>query len=85
MADKYAFMVKSIDISKVGNVAAEEGNAELTRLLGAVAIQVSQALPSLDDGNFQIVSHDMAISGTTMTITFLLRHSANQPKARKRH
>lgn len=66
----YAFIVKSFDISDVGNIAAPEGNIKLTEKLANLAIAVGQTLPQLDGGGFEIVSHD-----TTMTYFTKIRQS----------
>ncbi len=82
---RYVFMIKSADVSHVGNVAVPEGNIELIKILGEMAVQVGEAASKLDDGRFEIVSHDIIMTGSTMTVTFLLRHPGDENKSRKRH
>jgi hypothetical protein len=78
--DIYTFIVKSVDISSVGNIAELDSNKELARILGDAAFDVGETLPKMGDGGFQIVSHDITISGTTMTITFLARHPGSNTR-----
>ncbi len=72
---RYAFLVKSVDISGIGNIASEDGNVKLISMLTNIAMDLSKLVPQIDDGNFIVVSHDTTISGSFMTITFLLRNS----------
>jgi hypothetical protein len=70
----YAFMFQTLDISKIGNIATESGAVAFGKQMVQTSRNLSESLKKLDDGGWEIVSHDINFSGLIAILTFLIRH-----------
>ena len=70
---EYAMMVNPLTPDRPVDLSKEADLVPFIKAVGRFTHQLPKALESLLDGGWETVSHDVAVHGTTILVTMLLR------------